>query len=78
MNGITNLPLTIFIIFLIVYAVNSLFVIYHLLRFGLDYKTKLLAIIFSVGSILLITVNLRLFSGIEWPGIFKYLNIQTF
>ena len=75
---IANLPLTILIIFLMSYVVNSLFIIYHLFRFGLDYKTKLLAFIFSIGLIVLIFVNFQLFSKIEWPGIFKYLNIQTF
>lgn len=67
MNGlITNLPLVIFIIFLMGYVINSLFVVYHLLKFGLDYKTKLLAFIFSVGSILLIILSFQLFSEIQW------------
>jgi len=76
MNGlIADLPLAILSIFFIGYIINSLFIIYHLLRFGLDYKTKLLAFIFSVGSILLITVNLRLFFKIEWTEfIYEYLS----
>ena len=69
------MPLAIFIIFLIGYAINSLFIVYHLLKFGLDYRTKILAFVFSIGSILLITVNFQLFSEIQWLEMFKYLNI---
>lgn len=57
------------------YSVNALFVVYHLLKFGLDYKTKVLAIIFSSGLALLIFINYRLFSEIQWAEIFKYLNV---
>ncbi len=76
MSGlITNLPLVIYILFLAGYLINALFVVYHLLKFGLDYKTKLLAFIFSVGLILLIIVNFRLFSKIEWAElIYEYLS----
>ena len=76
MNGlITNSPLAIFILFLAVYAINSFFIIYHLLKFGLDYKTKLLASIFSVGSILLIILSFQLFSEIQWTEfIYEYLS----
>ncbi len=74
-NLTTNPPLVLFIIFLIGYAINSLFIVYHLLKFGLDYRTKILAFVFSIGSILLITVNFQLFSEIQWLEMFKYLNI---
>lgn len=70
-----DLPLIIFVIFLIGYSVNALFVVYHLLKFGLDYKTKVLAIIFSSGLALLIFINYQLFSKIQWSEIFKYLNV---
>jgi len=74
-NPITNLPLAIFIIFIISYAINSLFIVYHLLKFGLDYRTKLLAFVFSIGSILLILVNFQLFSEIQWTEfIYEYLS----
>lgn len=74
-NLITNLPIIIFIIFLLGYAINSLFIVYHLLKFGLDYKTKLLAFVFSAGSILLIILNFRLFSEIQWTEFFyEYLS----
>lgn len=70
-----NLPLAIFIIFLIGHAINSLFIVYHLLKFGLDYRTKLLAFVFSIGSILLIIVNFQLFSEIQWTEfIYEYLS----
>ena len=76
MNPVTNLPLAIFIIFLAGYVINSLFIIYHLLKFGLDYKTKLLAFVFSVGLILLITLNFQLFSKIQWNEfINEYLSL---
>ena len=65
-NLAADLPLVIFIIFLIGYIISSLFIIYHLLKFGLDYKTKLLAFIFSIGLIFLIAANLQLFSKIQW------------
>lgn len=71
---IADLPLVIFIIFLMGYTINSLFIIYHLLKFGLDHRTKLLAFIFSAGSIFLIIVNFQLFSKIRWIElIYEYL-----
>lgn len=74
-NLIINLPLAVFVIFLMGYAINSLFVVYHLLKFGLDYKTKLLAFVFSAGSILLITLNFRLFFEIQWiKFIYEYIS----
>jgi len=74
---IIGLPLIIFIIFLISYSINALFVVYHLLKFGLDYKTKVLAIIFSAGSALLIYADFYLFLKIQWAKlIYEYLSFS--
>ena len=83
MNGLSiitnlapNLPLAVFVFLLIGYAINSLFVIYHLFKFGLDYKTRILAFVFSFGLILLIIVNLRLFYKINWIELmYEYLSL---
>lgn len=72
---VIKLPLITFVIFLTGYSINGLFIIYHLLKFGLDYKTRVLAIIFSSGLALLIFINYQLFSRIQWLEILKYLNI---
>lgn len=73
---IADLPLIILILFFIGYTINSLFIIYHLLRFGLDYKTKLLVFVFSIGSIFLIIANFQLFSKIQWAQLEFYRIIQ--
>lgn len=71
-----DLPLIIFAIFLISYSVNALFIVYHLLKFGLGYETKILAVIFSSGLILLISINYSLFSKIQWAQfIYDYLSL---
>lgn len=72
---IMNLPLALLIVFFINYSIRSLFIIYHLLKFGLDHKTKALAIIFSAGSAFLIYVNFYLFLKIEWD---RYIDISIF
>jgi len=74
---VIRLPLIIFAVFLIIYLINALFIVYHLLRFGLDYKTRVLAVIFSSGLILLIFISYRLFSKIEWTKfIYDYLSFS--
>lgn len=78
-----NLASIIFIIFLIGYSINVLFVVYHLLKFGLGYKTKILAIVFSFGSALLIFLNYYLFSKIQWDRyidilIYRYFDISIY
>jgi len=76
MNGfLANLPLVIFILFLGGYLISALFIVYHLFKFGLDYKTKVLAIIFSSGLVLLISINYYLFSKIQWD---RYIDISIF
>lgn len=73
---IIGLPLIIFVIFLISYSINALFVIYHLLKFGLGYETKILAVVFSSGLALLISINYSLFSKIQWTQfIYDYLSL---
>lgn len=72
------LPLMILIIFLAVYSVRAIFIVYHFLKFGLDYKTRILATIFSLGSILLMFLSYYLFSKVQWNeyiDISKYRNI---
>ena len=76
MNSLmANLPLVIFILFLTGYLIKASFIVYHLLKFGLDYKTKILAIVFSFGLALLILISYRLFSEIEWT---KYIDTSIF
>ncbi|MBI4117313.1 MAG: hypothetical protein HY451_01370 [Parcubacteria group bacterium] len=76
MNGpITSLPLIAFAVFLVLYSINALFIVYHLFKFGLGYKTKVLGVIFSSGSVLLIFFNYYLFSKIQWAElIYEYLS----
>lgn len=75
---LTNIPFAILIIILGYYLVSSSFIIYHLLKFGLDYKTKILAAVFLAGSTLLIFLSFYLFFKVEWSryiDISKYRNI---
>ena len=71
---LTNIPFAILIITLGYYLISSLFIIYHLLKFGLDYKTKILAAVFLAGSTLLIFLSFYLFFKVEWTEfIYEYL-----
>lgn len=72
---IDRLPLVVLIVFIVVYSVRALFIIYHLLKFGLDYKTKILALVFSMGSVLLIVFTYNLFSKIQWN---EYIDISKY
>ncbi len=60
------------IILILIAAVYLWFVfiiIYHLIRFGVGTKPKMLALIFFLGSILLLVLTLFAFSQINWGEI---------
>ena len=74
---LTNLPLLIFLVVVINYSVGVFFIVYHLVKFGLDYKTKVLAAFFLIGSSLLILFNFYLLSRVNWAEfIYEYLPFQ--
>lgn len=72
---IVNLPLIVFLVFLVNYMTKAFFISYHLSRFGIDVKTKTIMIVFLFGMAFLISFSFYFFFEIDWIETFKYLNI---
>lgn len=79
MNGlIANLPLILFVIFLANYAIGAFFISYHLLKFGIDAKTKTATTVFIAGFVFLLFSAFYFFFKVEWSGYIEtlpFLNI---
>lgn len=67
-NGI-NLSLILFIIALIIYIWYSFAIIYHLIRFGIGVKPKMIALIFFIGSLVLFTLTIAVYKQVPWSEI---------
>ena len=68
-----NVPLAVFIFVVINFLIGALFIIYHLLKFGLDYKTRVLTVVFLTGSVILILLNFYFFFKVDWSRfIYEY------
>lgn len=68
----------ILILILIIFALYLWYVfaiIYHLIRFGIGVKPKLLASFFFLGSIFLLILALFIFSQINWQEILDKLKL---
>ena len=75
MTGLsTNLPLVIYWIVILGNLLGATFIVYHLIRFGLDYKTRIVTFAFLIGSFLLLALNFYLFSKINWDEIIDLKN----
>lgn len=68
---LSNLPLIIFLIVLVNYMVGVFFIVYHLTKFGLDLKTRVIAVVFLVGLAALLFLNFSFFFKIDWPELFN-------
>ncbi len=68
---LTNLTLIVFIVIIFSYLIGAFFIVYHLLKFGLDYKTKVLTFTFLAGLVILLSLNFYLFLKIDWT---EFLN----
>ncbi len=67
----------ILILILIIFALYLWYVfsiIYHLIRFGIGAKPKLLALVFFIGSVLLFVLALFAFSQTNWTEILKFIS----
>jgi len=69
-NGIT-ISLIIFLAILAIYLWYGFAIIYHLIRFGVGIKPKILALFFFLGSFVLFAILLGLYRQINWPEIFQ-------
>jgi hypothetical protein len=58
-----------FVIMLAVYLWYTFAIIYHLLRFGIGIKPKLLAFVFLVGSFVLFLMTVNAYSKVDWPSL---------
>jgi len=54
---------------LAVYLWYTFAIIYHLLRFGIGIKPKLLAFVFLVGSFVLFLMTVNAYSKVDWPSL---------
>jgi len=60
---------TIFLVLLLlVYLVASFFITYHLVKFGSGVETSVLAVVFSLGVVILIIIFLLQFNNLEIPS----------
>ena len=59
------------ILLLLIYVVASFFITYHLVKYGYDTKTKLLAVVFSIGVIALIIAFLLQYQSVDFPTLFS-------
>lgn len=75
MNPIlANLPLAAFWIVISGYLLGSVFIVYHLIRFGIDYKTKIVTLAFLAGLFALLSLNFYLFFKVDWTEFFDLIN----
>jgi hypothetical protein len=72
---IAKLPLIAFLAFIIDYLINAFFIVFHLLKFGLDYKTKILFVFFLSGLALLFPLVFYFFFRIDWTQLMAKLSI---
>jgi RsiW-degrading membrane proteinase PrsW (M82 family) len=72
-NEQSNLAMLFLLVILAVYLWYAFCVIYHLLRFGIGAKPKLLALIFFIGSFILFLAVLVAFSQVNWQTILQQI-----
>lgn len=66
----SNLILSIPVLYLAVYWLGAFFIVYHLVKYGITSWPKKIATVFLAGSILLSLINFMLFAQIDWQKIF--------
>ncbi len=52
----SRLPLIVFLATMLIYWIGAFIVLYHLIRFGVGNRTKILALVFFAGSMVLVLV----------------------
>jgi len=61
------LIIILYLITILIYLLICLFIAYHIIKYSLNQKTKMLALsLFSIVSGLLFIINLTLFFSIHW------------
>lgn len=71
-NNSFNISLILFFVILAFYLWYTFSIIYHLTRFGVGKKPKILALIFFIGSFILFTITLSTYSRVNWKEILQY------
>lgn len=75
LNTDTRFSLVFFLIILGFYLWYAFSIVYHLIRFGIGTKPKILALIFFVGSVLLFSITIDAYNEVDWQYILeKILN----
>ncbi|MBI2003590.1 MAG: hypothetical protein HYS78_01285 [Parcubacteria group bacterium] len=73
-----NLPVLIMLAVLVNYMVGAFFIVYHLAKFGLDIKTKVLTTVFLSGLAALLFLSFYFFFKIDWQEIYQYVDVSKF
>lgn len=78
-----NLPLVIFAFALALYFIYTFIIVYHLTRFGIGTKPKLAALVFFVGTLVLLMIFFTVYGSLDVQAIgdnflkiFKNINIK--
>jgi len=66
-----DLSLIIFLFILGFYLWYTFITIFHLVRFGVGKRPKILALIFFIGSFVLFGISVYSYFQIEWQGLFQ-------
>ncbi|MEK7507352.1 MAG: hypothetical protein AAB585_02300 [Patescibacteria group bacterium] len=64
-----NAPLVIFAFALVLYFVYTFIIVYHLTRFGIGTKSKLAALIFFVGTLVLLMIFFTIYASLDTQAI---------
>lgn len=71
-----KIPLLLFLVLITIYIIGGVFIVFHLLKFGLGREKKILSMVFITGSIILLTINIIIFFSIDWQNLINSLNIN--
>lgn len=70
LSGIPILPI-LFIFIFCFYWIYSFFIVYHLVRFGIGVKPKIIAFIFLMGAFLLFATFVYAAASTDWTDLFS-------
>jgi len=73
LNNGSNISLILFFLILGFYLWYAFSIIYHLIRFGVGVRPKILALTFFIGSFVLFVMVIVAYSQVDWKGILQQL-----
>jgi hypothetical protein len=73
----SNIIISIPIVYLTVYGIGAFFIVFHLIKYGITPWPKKIATVFLAGSIVLGILSFMLFVQIDWKDIFSNKMFQN-